>query len=190
LTATGLPSGVTATFSPNPAPGTTSTLTLAASATAATGNAVVTVTATGGGLSRTTTLSLTVGSGTGTGGVTVTPLVNASGPWFNEQAIRLSNPGSTLTALSITIVVQRTTGLGHNGQYNTVGGQILQSNSVATATITYQFTLASGQTLGSGSDRLFAAQTSGSGTVHPMAGDTFTVTYTTGGATFTQSGHF
>jgi hypothetical protein len=28
------------------------------------------------------------------------------------------------------------------------------------------------------------------GTTHPTAGDTFTVTYTTGGQSFTQSGHF
>ena len=31
---------------------------------------------------------------------------------------------------------------------------------------------------------------SGSGTVHPTTGDTFTVSYTIGGASFTQSGHF
>jgi hypothetical protein len=106
----------------------------------------------------------------GTGGVTVTPVINSSGPWFNEQAISLSNTGN-LTALSITIVVQRTTGISHSGQYNTVGSQILQSNSSTTSTITYTFTLATGQTLGVGSNRLFAAQTSGTGTVHRQLHD-------------------
>jgi hypothetical protein len=91
----------------------------------------------------------------GTGGVTVTPVINSSGPWFNEQAISLSNTGN-LTALSITIVVQRTTGISHSGQYNTVGSQILQSNSSTTSTITYTFTLATGQTLGVGTNRMFA----------------------------------
>jgi hypothetical protein len=128
-------------------------------------------------------------TGGGTGGVTITPVINASGPWFSEEALRLDSPEAAITALSITITVQRTTGVGLNGQYNTVGGQILQSSAVAATTITYQFNLAAGQTL-TGTNRLFAAQMTGSGTVHPTSGDTFTVTYTTGGVSFTQTGHF
>jgi endoglucanase len=130
-----------------------------------------------------------VNADTGTGGVTVTPAVTANGPWFNEQVIRLNNTAN-LTALSVTITIQRTTGVGFNGQYNTVGGQILQSSAVTATTITYQFTLAAGQTLGTGANRTFAAQMSGSGTTHPTAGDTWVVTYTTGGVTYTQTGHF
>ena len=189
LSATGLPSGVTATFNPASATGTTSTLTLAASSAATTGTFNVTVSGTGGGLTRSGALSLTVNADTGTGGVTVTPAVTANGPWFNEQALRLNNTAN-LTALSVTITIQRTTGVGFNGQYNTVGGQILQTNTVAATTITYQFTLAAGQTLGVGTNRTFAAQMSGSGTIHPTAGDTWVVTYTTGGVSFTQTGHF
>jgi hypothetical protein len=65
LTASGLPSGVTAAFSPNPvtppANGTaTSTLTLTASAAAATGTATVTITGTSGSTTHTTTIALTV----------------------------------------------------------------------------------------------------------------------------------
>jgi hypothetical protein len=97
---------------------------------------------------------------------------------------------TAITALSITIVIQRTTGLSVNGQYNTVGSQIAQSNSSTAATLAYQFSLVSGQTLSPGTNRLFAAQTSGTGAVHPMTGDTFTVTYTAGGVSFTQQGHF
>jgi len=149
----------------------------------------MTVTGTGGGLTRSSALSLTVNGDTGTGGVTVTPAVTTNSPWFNEQVIRLDNTAN-LTALSVTITIQRTTGVGFNGQYNTVGGQILQSNTVATTTITYQFTLASGQTLGLGANRTFAAQMSGSGTLHPTAGDTWAVSYTTGGVNYTQTGHF
>jgi uncharacterized membrane protein len=189
LSATGLPSGVTATFNPASATGTSSALTLAASSAATTGTVNVTVSGTGGGLTRAITLSLTVNADTGTGGVTVTPAVNANGPWFNEQALRLNNTAN-LTALSVTITIQRTTGVGFNGQYNTVGGQILQTNTVAATTITYQFTLAAGQTLGAGTNRMFAAQMSGSGTIHPTAGDTWVVTYTTGGVAFYQNGAF
>jgi subtilase family serine protease len=65
LSATGLPNGVTAAFSPNPvtppANGmVNSTLTLTASATATTGPATVTVTGKSGSLTQTATISLTV----------------------------------------------------------------------------------------------------------------------------------
>jgi endo-1,4-beta-xylanase len=192
LSASGLPSGVTATFNPatTTTTGTSSALTLTVSSAATAGMTSITITGAGGGLTRTTTVILTVAAGGGgTGGVTLTPVINASGPYFGEEALRLANTG-TITSLSITITVQRTTGVGFNGLYNTVGGQILQSNSVTAATITYQFTLAAGQTLSPGTNYLFAAQTTGTGTTHPTIGDTYTATYTTGGVSFTQTGHF
>src|SRR5262249_52596833 len=63
LSASGLPSGVTASFSPSSiaAPGSgSSTLSFAASSTATTGTTSVTVTATGGGVTHTSTVALTV----------------------------------------------------------------------------------------------------------------------------------
>jgi endoglucanase len=190
LSASGLPAGVTAGFSPNPATGASGILTLSVSSSAALGAAPITVTGTSGTLTRTTPVSLTVGEGGGgNGGVTVTAAINASGPWYNEEVVRLNNTG-TLTSLSVTIVIQRSTGVGFNGMYNTVGGQVLQSNTVTPETITYQYTLASGQTLGPGTNRTFAAQAGGNGTAHPTAGDTWVVSYTVGGVTFTQTGTF
>ena len=194
FSASGLPSGVTASFSPaTAAAGASTTLTLAASATATAGpNPVtVTITASVGSTTAHTTVALTVAptGGGGTGGVTVTPVVASNGPFFNEEQVKLANTAS-LTSLSITIVVQRTTGISFNGQYNTVGSQITQSNTSTTSTITFQFGLAAGQTLGAGTGWVFAAQTSGNGTAHPTSGDTFTVTYVTGGTSFTQTGHF
>jgi hypothetical protein len=59
MAASGLPSGVTAAFSPNPGT-TTSKLTLTAGASAAIGTVTVTITGTSGSLTHTTTLSLTV----------------------------------------------------------------------------------------------------------------------------------
>ena len=60
LTATGLPTGVTATFNPATATGASSVVTFSAAAGAALGPATVTITGTGGGLSRTATIALTV----------------------------------------------------------------------------------------------------------------------------------
>ena len=187
LTVAGLPSGVTAAFSPNPAT-TTSTLTFTAANTAPTGATNVTITGVSGTLTLRTTIALTVSpASTGNGGVTVATVINANGPWFDDQGVKVSNT-TAITALSLTITVQNTGGLTFNGQYNTVGGSIMQTHASA-ATITYQFSLAAGQTLSPGS-YLFDAQMGGSGTAHVTSGDTFTVTYTTGGQTFTQSGHF
>ena len=95
-----------------------------------------------------------------------------------------------LTALQITVVVQRTTGVGYSGMYNTVGGQVTQTNSSTTNAITYVFTLNAGQTLPASTGRTFAIQTSGTGTAHPTAGDTYSISYTSGGQAFTTSGHF
>ena len=61
LSVSGLPAGVTASFSPNPATGnSTSTLTVTASSSAAIGQYTLTVTGTSGSLTATTTLSLGV----------------------------------------------------------------------------------------------------------------------------------
>jgi uncharacterized membrane protein len=97
LSIAGLPTGVTAAFSPASA-SSTSTLTLTAAASATTGTATATVTATSGGISAKTTValtiavapsftlaaapaSLTVGQGaTGTSTITVTPANGFSGP--------------------------------------------------------------------------------------------------------------
>ncbi|HKQ77388.1 MAG TPA: endo-1,4-beta-xylanase [Blastocatellia bacterium] len=191
FSASGLPSGVTASFNPPSTTGTSSALTLMASSAATVGAATITITATGGGLTRTSSISLTVTDpGSGTGGVTVTPGINANNPWYNEEVVRLNNPNVVITSLSVTIVIQRTPGVSFNGHFNTVGGQILMSSISSPTTITYQFTLASGQTLGTGANRTFAAQVSGTGTIHPTSGDTYTVTYTTGGVSYTQTGHF
>ncbi len=59
LAASGLPSGVTASFSPNPTTGST-VMTLTASGTAAAGTSTVTITGTSGTLTATATISLTV----------------------------------------------------------------------------------------------------------------------------------
>jgi endo-1,4-beta-xylanase len=120
------------------------------------------------------------------GGATATPVVASSGPFFDEEDVKLAS-ASPITALSATIVVQTTGGVTFSSQYNTFG-QLQQGHSSTASAITYTFTLAAGQTLQS--TGLVAAQMGGSGQTHPTTGDTFTVTTTSGGITRTQTGHF
>ena len=69
-------------------------------------------------------------------------------PWYNDQQVRLTNTG-TLTALTVTVVIQRTAGITRNGQYNTVGGQIQQTNTAnSNPALTYTWTLAPGRRWG------------------------------------------
>jgi len=87
LSVLGLPSGVTAAFSPNPAT-TTSTVTVTASETATTGTATVTVTSTSGNLKQTTPLTLTV-----TTSVTLSPTSLS----FGNEAVNKTSAAKTVT---------------------------------------------------------------------------------------------
>ncbi len=99
LSASGLPSGVTATFSTNPvtppANGSlTSTLTLTASSSATLGTATVTITGTSGSTTSSTTISLTVNS-SGTKNFTMS---------LSPNSFTVDEGGSTSTTLTITSV--------------------------------------------------------------------------------------
>jgi len=180
-----LPTGVTASISAT----NVVTFTAAATAPATATPVAVTITGTSGTLSHPVTIMLTVTNVGNTGGVTVTPVVASQSNFFNEEDVKIANT-NPLTALTVTIVVQRTTGISFSGEFNTVGGQIAQTNSSTASAVTYTYTLGAGQTLGTGTNWTFAAQSSGTGTAHPTTGDTWTVTYTTGGQNFSQTGHF
>jgi endoglucanase len=189
---TGLPTGVSAAFSPASTTGNSTVLTLNASSTAALGMVNLTVTGTATGLAaRTSGITLTVASGPTGGVVTATGAVTSNSPWFAEEQVRFSNT-ATLTALTVTITVARNpAGLASGGQYNTIGGStIAQSVSTTSTQLVYTFTLAAGQQLAAGTGRTFAAQLSPGGTSHPTSGDNWSVTYTSGGTTTTASGTF
>ncbi len=106
LSASGLPSGVTAGFSPNPT-STTSTLTLTASAGATTGTSTVTIQGVSGSLTHTTTVSLTVTQSGGTPAVTLSPTsltfsATVVGATSAAKTVTLTNSGTgTLTISSI-----------------------------------------------------------------------------------------
>jgi lysophospholipase L1-like esterase len=188
LSATGLPAGVTAAFGPLSSAG-TSALTFTAASAAAVGQVNVTVTGSGGGMARTAPLALTVAPiGGAPGPATATPTVATTGPWFNEEQVRIAN-SSGITAMTLTISVMTTGGVTFNGQYNTVGS-FTQSHSSTASAITYQYTLNAGQTLSPGTGWIFAAQSGGSGAAHPTSGDTYTLVYTAAGVSHTLTGHF
>jgi hypothetical protein len=108
LSATGLPAGATAAFSPASiaAPGSgSSTLTLTTAASTPTGNYTVTVTGTGGGKTHSTTVTLVVNPAGGgvttlTNGQTVSGLAGATGSW---QYFKLTVPaGQTSLAINMS----------------------------------------------------------------------------------------
>ncbi len=131
------------------------------------------------------------GGGGGTGG-TVTAaskIAPGFGPYYGEEDVVVSCT-APLSALSVTVTLQKTVGVSYNGQYNTVGGQITGSHTDSGSALTYQFTLTPGQTLAVGTSQTYAAQFNGTGTLHPTSGDTYTVVATAGGKTTTLTGHF
>ncbi len=94
LSASGLPSGVTASFSPNPATS-NSQLTLTASSTATTGTVSVTLTGTSGTVTSSTTLALTV---------SVAPNPTFPGTWFDQDIGVVGAAGSATYADGVITV--------------------------------------------------------------------------------------
>ncbi len=184
LAATGLPSGISASFSPASTQS-TSTLTLSAGSAATQGTSMLTISGIGGASSSTVTLPLTViGQAPIGGSATFTGQASSNGPWFDEDDVVLSAPAS-ITALTLTITVPAAN-VTYNGSYDTVGSQIIDSHSGST-NLVYVYTLTAGQVIWSGQYK-FAAQMNGNGTTHGFAGDSWSVTYSSGGSTYTQSG--
>ena len=192
FTVSGLPTGVTASASPASTTGNSTIVTFTAGATATLGMANATISAAATGFTtRTAAVALTIASGPTGGAVTVTGAVASNSPWFAEEQVRLNNT-ATLSALTVTIAVARNpASLASGGQYNTIGGStITQSVSTTSTQVVYTFTLAAGQSLPAGTGRTFAAQFSPGGNPHPTTGDSWSVTYTSGGSSTTTSGAF
>jgi hypothetical protein len=102
LTASGLPSGVSAVFNPNPTTG-TSQLTLTASAAAALGSSPVTITGTSGSLTETTALTLTVTPVSSALACTIDYTISPQNSSAFGGAIIIKNTGATaLTSWTLT----------------------------------------------------------------------------------------
>jgi hypothetical protein len=93
LTASGLPSGVTASFAANPA-SESSVLTLTASSTATIGTATVTIKGTSGSLTASTSIALTVGCTP----TTITPYISINGgsTWTEESSTTVSSTSTVV----------------------------------------------------------------------------------------------
>lgn len=139
LAASGLPTGVTASFAPNSTP-TSGVLYLSANSTAATGTSTVTITGTSGTLTASTTVSLTVTSGSCTP-TTLTPAINYNGSWV--QTTSLGVPSGASIALNVVASVGGGTWkwTGPNGFTSTAtpiyGIPLNTGNNVFVATYTY-----------------------------------------------------
>lgn len=94
FTATGLPSGVTASFNPTSS-ATSTVLTLAASSTSTTGAFTVTITGTSGTKTATTTVTLDVTSSGGASACTVDYTLSSQWPGGFGAAITIVNNGTT-----------------------------------------------------------------------------------------------
>jgi len=184
LSANGLPAGVTATFSPASTTS-SSTLTLAAGSATVPGTSTITISGVNGSLNASVPLSLSVSAAaTGGGPATFTGKSSSSSAWFDEEDVQLTST-APITALTLTMTVAAGN-VTYGGQYDTIGGQITTSHSIGN-TIAYTFVLTAGRTISPGS-YTFAAQMDGNGTQHSASGDSWTVTYVAGGATYSQSG--
>jgi hypothetical protein len=104
LAATGLPSGVTATFATNPAVG-SSVLTLAASSMSATGTSTVTVTGTSGSLTASTTIALTVNAPPGFTLAPSTPTVSVAPGSSTNDTITISGSGGFVGTVSLSAAI-------------------------------------------------------------------------------------
>ena len=118
-------------------------------------------------------------------------VAGGSGPYWAEEDVTLANT-APLTALSVTVTVQKTAGVAFAGQYSNFAGGALQMGHTDTASqVVYTYTLAPGQSLPAGGAWRIGSQFSGNGTAHPTSNDTFTLSATTaGGASTTTGGHF
>ena len=124
-------------------------------------------------------------------GVTVTPASDNYNNYGGQERLSVVNTYA-VTALSITITVAQTAGVTFNSQANSYpGGIVTQTSSVAGGTITYSFVLAAGQSIPAGyQSGVVYAQFGGSGSPHPMSGDTWVVASTANGIASSLSGTF
>jgi len=171
LSASGLPSGVTASFNPSSTTG-TSTLTLSASSTAATGTSTVTITGTSGSLTHSTTVSLTVNAAGGpvqvnlSGAFNINPGIVTDGTTFSGGLDGVGNCySSNLLGSAATF-----------GGTQMTFGPANAADAVANATVTLP------------SGRFSSLQVLAAGVNGNQASQTFTVHFSDGTSqSFTQS---
>jgi hypothetical protein len=134
LAASGLPSGVTASFNPTSTT-TTSVLSLTASGSATPGTATVTITGTSGSLTATTTIALTVNQDFTVPG-TLTPPAAANPGQSTSTTMLISPVGATTFSSNVTYTCSAGLPTGATCSFNPT--QINATGSATTVTITVQ----------------------------------------------------
>jgi hypothetical protein len=124
-------------------------------------------------------------------GVTASASSDNYNDYGGQERVALTNP-SSITALTITISVAETTGVTHNSQSNSFpGGDLTQSSRTSGGVISYTFVLKARKSIPAGySNGTVYAQFNGTGSVHAMTGDTWSVTSTADGLVSTLTGTF
>lgn len=174
LSASGLPAGVTASFSPTSiaAPGSgSSTLTFTASSTATTGTSTVTINASGGGVSHSTTVSLTVSA-------TATPdfAISAS-----PASVSVAAGGTGTSTISTTISggFNSAVALSASGLPSGVTAAFNPTSIAAPGSGSSTLTFTAGSTAAAGTSTI-TINASGGGVSHST---TVSLTITSGGTT-------
>jgi hypothetical protein len=174
LSASGLPAGVTASFSPASiaAPGSgSSTLTFTASSTATTGTSTVTINASGGGVSHSTTVSLTVSA-------TATPdfAVSASPASLSVAA---GSSGTSTISTTVSGGFNSTVSLSASGLPSGVTAAFNPTSIAAPGSGSSTLTFTAASTAAAGTSTI-TINASGGGISHST---TVSLTITTGGTT-------
>jgi hypothetical protein len=174
LSASGLPAGVTASFSPTSiaAPGSgSSTLTFTASSTATTGTSTVTINASGGGVSHSTTVSLTVSA-------TATPdfAVSASPA---SISVAVGSSGTSTISTSVSGGFNSAVSLSASGLPSGVTAAFNPTSIAAPGSGSSTLTFTAASTAAAGTSTI-TINASGGGVSHST---TVSLTITTGGTT-------
>ena len=132
FSATGLPAGATASFSPNPASGNSSAMTVTTATTTPTGSFTVTITGDSGSLTRNTSVTLVV-IGAGDFSISATPSRTVSAGASTTYTVNISRPGGFAGAVTFSA-----TGLpaGATASFNPPASGNSSGMTVTTATTT------------------------------------------------------
>ncbi|CAF1555460.1 unnamed protein product [Rotaria magnacalcarata] len=180
---------------------TTTTTTTATTTTTTTTTTSTTTTSTVTTTTTTTTETETTTTSTETTTTTTTtssapPSVNctasASGSsWFISEHL-LCDCSATITNISGTITLQKTTGASFGGVWTTINSYVTYSDVSSGTQIIYTYHIINGQTIPTSQCPFtLAADLNLSGTAHPTSGDIYSVSYATStGQINTLSGNF
>ena len=116
-------------------------------------------------------------------------MVDGNTAWWGEDDVHIVS-NQQVTALSVTVTVQKTPGVTFSGQFVNAGN-FTSTYTENGSVLIFNYQLSPGAVLNPGTTLLIGSQYRGNGTPHPSSGDTFSVSATAAGATQEDvQGHF